>query len=717
MIDRAIGSYQPIERLERGGHSTHRALDARLFGRPVAVTVAPVPVDDGGFLQRFERAAAVLAALRHPNILPLLDFGEANERAYLVAPYLEGPTLATVIGRPRRPVEAIGLVATLCDALDHAHGLGLAHGALAPETIQLVNLPPGEDTLYAAWPFLLCYGFADILGPTGDTPRASPYTPPEEDGSADPRRADLYALAGVLHVLLTGIPPIVGGAAEALATLPPALAAIMRRALAAEPTERFGTGAELVLALRDAVASERRGESDNAVVLLEEARNAVTAGKLRAASEAYSAYLLARPQDESARREFAAVASRRAETAHRRAAAASVAAAAAARPAPPAPEAPPAAPAGDTLAEAPPPPPAAPPPVLEPERAASAPAVRAAVPGTPPRFDLRALFPPGGPPRQAAPGPGGLGATRRVTRGPLPRTFEPIAAPARQRRQAVLPAILAAAALILALAVAGVLFARRGGDVGGVITPPPSGSAVGSLPPVASGTRTPTRIATGVPPVLPIAPTIAPLTPTPVPTVPPLPPVINDTFDNHASGFPRQPDGREGGGYQGGEYVLIAPDPDGFSIAELVPCTFLDGSTIPGCSFGDATVEVTVWATAPTVGGSYGLVFHRQFNGFYTQYFVLIDPQEGKVRLARFTDSERVELIPPTPLAAIARGTEKNRLIVTTRSNTITISVNGASLPPITDPGPATGLIALRVDAGTGPIEARFDDFVIRPAR
>ena len=121
------------------------------------------------------------------------------------------------------------------------------------------------------------------------------------------------------------------------------------------------------------------------------------------------------------------------------------------------------------------------------------------------------------------------------------------------------------------------------------------------------------------------------------------------------------------------------------------------------------------------LGGSYGLVFHRQFTGAYNQYFVLINPEAGTIRLVRFTDPDRVELIKETPVPAINKGNAKNHLAVTIRGSTasmsITISINGVSLPPVTDAGPIAGLVALRADAGTGPIEAHFDNFVIRPAR
>ena len=129
-------------------------------------------------------------------------------------------------------------------------------------------------------------------------------------------------------------------------------------------------------------------------------------------------------------------------------------------------------------------------------------------------------------------------------------------------------------------------------------------------------------------------------------------------------------------------------------------------------------LEVDARAVGPTAGGSYGLVFHRQFAGAYIQYFVLVDPEGGTIRLVRWNDTNRVELIPPTPLAQILKGENVNHITITTKGATITVGVNGANLPTITDPsGPLFGIVALRADAATAPIEVHFDNFVIRPVR
>lgn len=696
MIGSTVGPYQLIERLERVGlHETYRAIDPRRFGQPVAVTLIDLPPGDEEALPRFERGAEALTELRHPNILPLLDFGEANGRAYLVTPHLEGPTLAAILGRARRPAEALGLLATIGDALDFAHRKDLAHGELTPESIQLVNLPAGEDTLYAAWPLLISFGFAALLGPNAlEGSIADAYRPPEDDVE-QASQADCYALAGVLHVLLTGVPPKVGGDPAALATVSDGYAAVLRRALSADRAERYASCPDLLVALRDAAAAERRHDDGAAGALLDEARTAVAAGKFRAASEAYSAYLRLRPQDELARREFATIEGRRAELARRRAqsTAASAAAALAATKAQPAPAA---EPAGEKAAP----------------EAEATPNGHPAAPEPVPPMSVRPN-PVGGAGRvQLAGGPLVVPMQVRGNASGPPRTFDPLVSPARERRRAILPAALAAIVLLAVVVLAGMVLSRRGNGTG--TNPTASVAGGGSGTPGVAGTPfgSGRPVSTGIPTGIPIAPTIAPITATIAPTLPPLPPVISDTFDDHASGFPPEPEAGEGSGYQNGQYVLTVPDPDGFAIAELGGCP-INGN----CTFGDFQAEVDLHAVGPAAGGSYGLVFHRQFANSYTQYFVLINPESGEFRLVRWVDTERFEVVKPTPSAAIVRGEGVNHLVLITKGTLITIRINGVEVARVNDPGPIIGVIGLRADAGTGPLTVVFDNFVVRPVQ
>jgi len=141
-------------------------------------------------------------------------------------------------------------------------------------------------------------------------------------------------------------------------------------------------------------------------------------------------------------------------------------------------------------------------------------------------------------------------------------------------------------------------------------------------------------------------------------------------------------------------------------------------SAAENCTFGDFQAEVEMRAVGPTAGGSYGLVFHRQFANSYSQYFVLINPESGTVRLVRWIDTERADLLPETPYPPVARGEGVNRLVVTTRGTLITIQINGVEIVGrLNDPGPTIGVVGLRADSGTGPITVVFDNFVIRPVQ
>ena len=702
LIGRTVGPYHVLERLEDNRtFTTFRAVDPRLFGQPMALTIFPAPADDPEFVHRFERAAEALMVLRHPNILPLYDFGETAGLVYLATPYLDAPTLGNLLGVARQPAEALGLIATLCETLDHAHHQGLAHGGLTPDAIRLTNLPPGQDALHAAWPILHEYGFRPLLG-AGGPPSSdlAAYLPPEGAGD-DSARADIYALAAILRALLAGAPATTNNG-EAPPILPEALAATLRRALAPEPRMRFGSGAELLAALREAMSADRRDDDDTAAALLEDARAAVTAGRFLVASEAYEGYLRLKPQDELALREFTAIEQQRVEAAKRRAALAATA--------------PPMPPASVNQAVPPPSGAATAPPALfawDQQRGdQAAPVGSAAAPGVP-APDVHAPVPAATPPGKPPLPRGSLTGTALLQpRRASPQNFKPVVAPARQRHQVVLPLALGALILVVALTLAGLMLARRGhgssGTPGADATRSQSGGVVAASSPLSGGTP-----ALNIPavPSIPVAPTVPTIAPTPTPTLPPLAPVFTDGFDNPASGFPTASGNQNGAGYQSGEYVITVPDPDGYEIADF------NNPQFPN-PFGDLVVEVDIHAVGAPAGGSYGVVFHRVDTGSsFNEYFVLIDPTAGSVRLVRWTDDQHTDVIPATTNPAIKKGNEVNHLVITVKGDKVTIQINGQDIASKSDPGPSAGTLGLRADAGTGPIEAHFDNLIIRPAR
>lgn len=724
LLGRSLGPYQLLERLEpTGPFPLFRAVDRRLFNRPVTVTVFPLPADDDERIARFERAAEALVELRHPHIQPLQDFGEFGQYGYAVAPRVEGLPLTALLGHPQPRDVALRLVAALCDALDYAHRRGLVHRAIAPATIQVTTPRPDELDLEEAWPLFTEFGYAGIDEAVLTHPALAPYQPPEQGLGHDYGRADLYALAAVLAALLTGAPlPADPQVREAV--LPPELAGVLQRALSATPAERFGSGAEFVAALQEATQTERRTDDADAPALLEEARAAVTAGRFRAAGRAYGAYLELRPDDDLARRELTAIQGRLIRP--RRS------------PPGPAPTATEEAPPGDT--NTPDEAPSAegiagelrpllplPEPVATPaeeagqsdEAAPTPPAPRwslfrrrgAAPESTPPAASVTATS---SVPAPAKPLPSTYRANQRPAAGvPL----KPLVAPARERERLVLPSALAALVLVLAVALtSGVLLKRynRGtatpGHVGGS---PAVGSA--SVPTGANGVALPSQqsvTATAGPAgnviaTIPIAPTSPPPTPTPVPPPTLLPPVLTDQFGDPNSGFPRQPGEQQNPAYWNGEYIIVVPTPGNYTIADLA-----------GKTFGDLVLEVDARAVGPLNGGSYGLVFHKvATGGGIDEYFVQVDPQAGAARLVHWNGSQALELLPMTPNAAIKKGEEVNHITIICKANLITLFVNGVQIAQVTDTGPVQGSVGLRADAGTAQFEAHFDNFIIRPAR
>src|SRR5205809_46244 len=136
-----IGPYKIIAPLGRGGMGeVYRAMDTRL-DREVAIKVLPEHLaENKEALLRFEREAKAVAALSHPNILAIHDFGTDRGIQYAVTELLEGETLRDVIGRgalPWRKTMEIGTA--IAEGLAAAHSKGVIHRDLKPENIFLTS--------------------------------------------------------------------------------------------------------------------------------------------------------------------------------------------------------------------------------------------------------------------------------------------------------------------------------------------------------------------------------------------------------------------------------------------------------------------------------------------------------------------------------------------------------------------------------------------------
>jgi tRNA A-37 threonylcarbamoyl transferase component Bud32 len=199
-----IGSYQIADEIGQGGMAiVYRAYQTQLE-RWVAVKIMhTTEASDREFLARFRREARAIAALRHPNILTIYDYGEEHGIAYIVMELVPGGTLkARLTGQPMEWPDAAMLVLPVGRALAYAHSEGIIHRDVKPANILLAR---------SDWPMLADFGLVKLVGhQRGITrPGASIGTPayfsPEQAAGDDvDHRSDTYSLGIVLYQLLTG---------------------------------------------------------------------------------------------------------------------------------------------------------------------------------------------------------------------------------------------------------------------------------------------------------------------------------------------------------------------------------------------------------------------------------------------------------------------------------------------------------------------------------
>jgi serine/threonine-protein kinase len=276
-----LGPYQIVAPLGKGGMGeVYRARDLRL-GREVAVKVVPEELaQDPQRLARFEREARAVAALAHPNILVLHDFGSEQGVPFAVTELLEGVDLRGRLAGGALPWrEAVAIGAAVADGLAAAHAKGILHRDLKPGNLFLTA--DGRVKI-------LDFGLARVEAPTpsdletatydpvqtesGVVMGTAGYMPPEQLlGLPVDGRGDLFALGCVLFEMVAGRRPFGGrtAAATAAAVLhepPPPLAdfgvrvpgeveRLIRRCLHKQPERRVQSARDLAIALRAALTS------------------------------------------------------------------------------------------------------------------------------------------------------------------------------------------------------------------------------------------------------------------------------------------------------------------------------------------------------------------------------------------------------------------------------------------------------------------------------
>ncbi len=247
------------------------ARDERLERRVALKVIAPALAADPDFRDRFIAEARSAAAVDHDNAVPVYSAGLTDGDLYMAMRYIEGTDLRTLLAEhgPMEPATSVAIVAEVAAALDAAHAVGFVHRDVKPANI-LVRGEPGSRSSYLT-DFGLTKGGNDSGGPltgTGQWVGTIDYVAPEQiqSGRVD-ARTDVYALGCVLYESLIGSVPYGGNdmqkmwghVNEPFPTLPPSvpnhaqLDAVVARATAKQPGERFPSAGDLANAARAAL--------------------------------------------------------------------------------------------------------------------------------------------------------------------------------------------------------------------------------------------------------------------------------------------------------------------------------------------------------------------------------------------------------------------------------------------------------------------------------
>jgi tRNA A-37 threonylcarbamoyl transferase component Bud32 len=269
VIGTTLGPYRLIERIGRGGMANVYVAETIGGHARVAIKVLTALVSENDqFVQRFRQEARVVAKLSHPNIIPVIDYGEVDGKAYLVMPYHPLGSLSDLLARGSIPPEQGGrIVAQVSSALQFAHEQGVIHRDVKPSNVLL-------DDQGNAWlsDFGLAYMHDASLSLTGSAMLGTPaYVSPEQArGIKASARSDQYSLGIVLFEMATGQLPFdaetpMGVLVKHMqtpiplprsirGTVPVHIERVILKATAKDPEDRFGSVAEMNAAFQAALA-------------------------------------------------------------------------------------------------------------------------------------------------------------------------------------------------------------------------------------------------------------------------------------------------------------------------------------------------------------------------------------------------------------------------------------------------------------------------------
>ena len=268
------GRFTITERLGQGGMGSVYRARQHSVSREIAIKVIhPGMVSDPQSIKRFLREAKIASKLAHPNVVAVMDFGQASDGVFWLAMELvEGRTLQDVLATdgPFSVVRLVRVGVQILDALEGAHGIPIVHRDLKPANVML--LAQGRDLVK-----VLDFGLAKSLAldatnntMTGALLGTPAFMPPElANGESCDGRADLYSLGCILFMLGTGRPPFetdsvpemiaMHGTLEAppMIGVPQPIAEVVGKLLAKRPGDRYSTAADARRALEAAYEETR----------------------------------------------------------------------------------------------------------------------------------------------------------------------------------------------------------------------------------------------------------------------------------------------------------------------------------------------------------------------------------------------------------------------------------------------------------------------------